>query len=100
MDLDVHHKLRVQVYLGSDMAAARIEVRGSVTPRNVVALYVITRRTNAFAPGMEVLLDLSRARVDASVLDELFRAARNQQLPAGVDPSPAPCCLRILEPAS
>lgn len=93
-------RLKVVVRLDADLSSALIEVRGTVTSQSLKALYVVTRRTNAFLPGREVTIDLSRARVEASALEALCLAAHDRKLPSTIDPANTPCTLTILEPGT
>lgn len=94
----MNHKLKIVVRIDSNLERARIEVLGTVTLRNLRALYVITRRTNALLPGREVIVDLGRARAERDAMSNLHDAARDRCLPREADPANTPCRLRILDP--
>lgn len=96
----VRSKLKVLVRLDVGMAAAHIQVRGTVTERNLGAVYAVVRRTCTFAGGLAVVLDLRRAAVDAAPLAELQSARRAGQLPPATGPASVPCRLELLEPAA
>jgi hypothetical protein len=95
----IEDKLKVCVSLDSDLLSARVAVRGTVTEKNVAALYGIVRRTNTFLPGMEILVDLGEAVAGPPVLDRLRAVTGEGRLPAAADPVRLPCRLRVREPA-
>lgn len=89
-------KLKVLMHMDLEGARARISVRGVVTARNVVALYALTKRTNALVPGLEIALDLTAAAARPDALDQLRESAAAGHLPASVDPGQSDCRLRVL----
>lgn len=91
-------KLNVLVSLDPDLASARVNVRGTLTPGNLGALFAIVRRTNAFLPGMSIALDLADAQADAAALSTLHTVSHDGVLPSAIDFAGQPCRLRILEP--
>lgn len=93
------HRLKIMVRIEADLEAASIEVRGVVTGASLRALYVVARRTTSLLHGKEVTIDLSRARVTDSVLEQLHECARLSRLSSGVDRSEVPCRVRIVDPA-
>lgn len=93
-------KLDALVRVDVECEQVRIGVRGSVTTRNVTALYILARRANALALGLEIVLDLKRATVQPEALDELLECSRARQLPLGVDPDQSECRMRITPPAT
>jgi hypothetical protein len=95
----MNHKLRVLVSLDLDGGSARITVRGHVSSRSIQALYVVAKRANSIVPGLELLLDISEARVQPEALAQLQASSAAGRLPAAIDPSRAECLLTLLEPA-
>ena len=93
------HRLKVVVRIDADLETARIEVRGVLTGANLRALYVIARRTISLMHDMEIIIDLSRARVTDAALEQLRQCARLSKLASGVDSSEVPCHLSIVDPA-
>ncbi|TJY71388.1 hypothetical protein E4J89_03790 [Arthrobacter sp. CAU 1506] len=93
-------KLKVMVRLDVDMAAAHIRIRGTVTERNLGAVYAVVRRACTFAGGMAVVLDLRQAVVGAVPMADLHSARRTGQLPPATGPASVPCRLEVLEPAA
>jgi hypothetical protein len=91
-------RLKVVVHIEADLAAASIEVRGVVTGANLRALYVVARRTTSLLHGKELTIDLSRARVTETVLEQLHEFARLSRLSSGVDSSVVPCAVKIVDP--
>ncbi|MGF9662237.1 hypothetical protein AAIH25_10240 [Arthrobacter crystallopoietes] len=90
-------KIRVLVRLDTDLESARIQVGGTLTSENLRALYAVARRTNALAPGIEILVDLSGARVTGNALDDLKSVERQKHLPEASDPLHLACRLRVLD---
>lgn len=64
-------KLKALVQLDVEGSTARIEIRGSVDTRNVKALYVLAKRANCLAPGLDIVLDLQRATVHPKAMEQL-----------------------------
>lgn len=93
-------KIRVLVRLDTDLESARIQVGGTLTSDNLRALYAVARRTNALAPGIEILVDLSGARITGNALDDLKAVERQEHLPEASDPLHLACRLRVLEPVA
>jgi hypothetical protein len=93
-------KIRVLVRLDTELETARIQVGGTVTSENLRALYAVARRTNALSPGIEILVDLSGARVTGHALDDLRSVARQEYLPESSDPLRLACRLRVLGPVA
>jgi hypothetical protein len=92
-----HHRLKVVVRIDANMERARIEVRGTLTPANVRALYVVARRARTLLPGKEIILDLSMARAAMDTITALHDPAQLTQL-SGEGTSERPCRLSILDP--
>lgn len=94
-------KLKFLIRLDVDMGgAARIQVRGRVTERNLGAVYAVARRTNTIARGLAVVLDLRQAAVGMIPLGELRSACQSGELPSVTGSPSTPCRLEILEPAA
>ena len=79
------------------MERACIEVRGTLTPANIRALYVVARRARTLLPGKEIVLDLSMARAAMETITALHDPAQLTQL-SGEGTSEKPCRLSILDP--
>jgi hypothetical protein len=89
-------KLDVKVGVDLEGASASIVVRGRVDARNVQALYSLAHRANSLTPGFDVTIDLTAARTQPEVLDELQACAEAQSLPGTADHRRTDCKLRIL----
>ena len=92
-----HHRLKVVVRIDANMERACIEVRGTLTPANIRALYVVARRARTLLPGKEIVLDLSMARAAMDTITALHDPAQLTQL-SGEGTSEKPCRLSILDP--
>ncbi|MFC9354711.1 hypothetical protein [Arthrobacter sp. NPDC057013] len=92
-----HHRLKVVVHIDANMERACIEVRGTLTPANIRALYVVARRARTLLPGKEIILDLSMARAAIETITALHDPAQLTQL-SGEGTSDKPCRLSILDP--
>ncbi|UKA54228.1 hypothetical protein LFT45_21485 [Arthrobacter sp. FW305-BF8] len=92
-----HHRLKVMVRIDANMERACIEVRGTLTPANIRALYVVARRARTLMPGKEIVLDLSMARAALDTITALHDPAHLTQL-SGEGTSEKPCRLSILDP--
>ena len=92
-----HHRLKVVVHIDANMERACIEVRGTLTPANIRALYVVARRARTLLPGKEIVLDLSMARAAMETITALHDPAQLTQL-SGEGTSEKPCRLSILDP--
>jgi hypothetical protein len=88
-------KLKALIQLDVEGSNARIEIRGSVDTRNVKAVYVLAKRANSIAPGLDILLDLQRATVQPKVMEQLRQCCEARHLPRPVDPDGSGCRLRI-----
>ncbi len=97
-------KLRVVIKLDIDGRQVRLEVRGRVTVQNSKVLYVLARRANTAVPGLDVVLDLRKARVGAEAMAGLNRCSETGKVPvltgALVEETFAPRQLSILNPAA
>jgi hypothetical protein len=93
-------KLKFLIHLDVDMSAARIQVRGRVTERNLGAVYAVARRTSTIVSGLAVVLDLRQAAVGMIPLRELRSACQSGELPSATGAATTPCRLEILEPAA
>ena len=92
-----HHRLKIVVHIDSNMERACIEVRGTLTPANIRALYVIARRARTLLPGKEIVLDLTMARAAMETITALHDPAQITEL-SGEGTSDKPCLLSILDP--
>ena len=92
-----HHRLKIVVHIDSNMERACIEVRGTLTPANIRALYVIARRARTLLPGKEIILDLTMARATMETITALHDPAQITEL-SGEGTSDRPCRLNILDP--
>jgi hypothetical protein len=92
-----HHRLKVVVHIDANMERACIEVRGTLTPANIRALYVVARRARTLLPGKEIILDLSMARAAMDTITALHAPAQLTEL-SGEGTSEKPCRLSILDP--
>jgi hypothetical protein len=92
-----HHRLKVVVHIDANMERACIEVRGTLTPANIRALYVVARRARTLLPGKEIILDLSMARAAMDTITALHDPAQLTEL-SGEGTSGKPCRLSILDP--
>ncbi|PNH79064.1 hypothetical protein [Arthrobacter sp. AFG20] len=92
-----HHRLKVVVHIDANMERACIEVRGTLTPANIRALYVVARRARTLLPGKEIVLDLSMARAAMETITALHDPAQLTQL-SGEGTSEKPCRFSILDP--
>ncbi|WP_139005469.1 hypothetical protein [Arthrobacter crystallopoietes] len=90
----------MNVRLDTDLRSTHIHVIGLVTPNNLQALYAIARRANTLQPGMNIFIDLSRARVKDEALADLQHVARSHRLPRKLDPQSDRCQIRIVEPTA
>lgn len=97
-------RLRVAIRLDLDHQQARLVVRGRVTEENCRVLYVLARRANAALPGLNVLLDLTKASITDDALAGLNRSSETGELPVltgrGAADTLAPRQLSILAPAA
>jgi hypothetical protein len=91
----VSGRLKALVQMDLECSHARIEIRGSVDARNVQALYVVAKRTNAIMPGLDIVLDLKRATVLPEVMDQFLQYAEARQLPFRIDPAQSECRLSV-----
>lgn len=92
-----HHRLKIVVHIDSNMERACIEVRGTLTPANIRALYVIARRARTLLPGKEIVLDLTMARAAMETIEALHDPVHITEL-SGEGTSDKPCRLSILDP--
>lgn len=97
---EVSAKLSVLVRLDVDTGAAHIRVGGNVTDRNLGAVFGVARRASTVTGGAAVVLDLSRARVDAVPLKNLQMACSTGELPPANGSPAVPCRLAVMEPAA
>lgn len=93
-------KLKFLIRLDVDMTAARIQIRGRVTERNLSAVYAVARRTSTIIHGNAVVLDLRQAAVGMIPLGELRSACQPGEVPLAAGSATTPFRLEILEPAA
>lgn len=92
------HKLHVLLKLDLDGESARLEVRGDITMRNVVAVYSLLSRTTTLTPTPQLTVDLQHAGVEPAVLHDLLQCAGDGCLPAHLGTPRTDCSLRVLTP--
>lgn len=93
-------KLKVLVRLDVDGATAHIQIRGTVTERNLGAVYALVRRACTITAGLAVVLDLRRAAIGEVPMTNLRSACRTGQLPSATGPASTPCRLEVLTPTA
>jgi hypothetical protein len=91
-------KLRVLVRVDLDCATAQVAAQGHVTSKSVHGLYDVMKRANSLTAGMNLELDMTRARIEPDALEELRACSKSHHLPARVDPLQADYTLSILAP--
>jgi hypothetical protein len=91
--------LNVAVKVELDCALMRIEVHGEVTDTNICALYALIRRANSTRPGIDLILDLTAAVIEAAALDQLRSCEGSHRLPAEVDPAQQDMQLKVIPEA-
>ncbi|MDE8668192.1 hypothetical protein PY310_06280 [Pseudarthrobacter sp. H3Y2-7] len=94
----MNSKLNIVVRVDLDHAKALVIAKGHITIHSVNALYVVVKRANSLREGLDLELDLSRARVDHEALEMLHTASNTHQLPVRIDPQQAPCTISVLAP--
>ena len=92
-----HHRLKIVVHIDSNMERACIEVRGTLTPANIRALYIVAKRARTLLPGKEIVLDLTRARATTETITALHDPVQITEL-SGEGTADKPCRLSILDP--
>lgn len=94
----LNSKLSLLVRVDLDHARAQVIAKGHLTIHSINALYVVVKRANSLRPGLDVELDVSRARVDQKALQMLQAASESHHLPQKIDPHQAPCTISVLAP--
>lgn len=95
----MNDKLRVLVRVDLDCGQAEVAAQGHVTAQSIQALYVVVKRANHLREGLDVVVDVSHAKVDSAALEQLRECSKTHHLPAFIDPFQSECKLRIVAPA-
>ena len=95
----MNHKLKVLVRLDLDCGEAQVAAQGHVTARSIQALYVVMKRANHLRQGLQLVVDVSHARVEASALEQLRECSESHHLPLSIDPLQSECNVRVLAPS-
>lgn len=96
----MNDKLRVLVRVDLDCGQAEVAAQGHVTAQSIQALYVVVKRANHLREGLDVVVDVSHAKVDTAALEQLRECSKTHHLPASIDPFQSECKLRIVAPAA
>jgi hypothetical protein len=96
----LNDKLRVLVRVDLDCGQAEVAAQGHVTAQSIQALYVVVKRANHLREGLDVVVDVSHAKVDTVALEQLRECSKTHHLPASIDPFQSECKLRIVAPAA
>ncbi|MFF2243348.1 hypothetical protein ACFVTM_04105 [Arthrobacter sp. NPDC058130] len=91
-------KFSILVRVDVEDACAQVSAQGHVTAENIRALYMVLNRANNLRTGLDLEIDIRRARVDPEALEQLLGCALTHHLPLSIDPSQADCRLSILPP--
>jgi hypothetical protein len=94
----LNSKLNIVVRVDLDHAKAQVIAKGHVTVHSVNALYVVVKRANSLMDGLDLVLDISHARVDREALEMLHASSETHHLPAKIDPEQASCTISVLAP--
>lgn len=95
----MNDKLRVLVRVDLDCGQAEVAAQGHVTAQSIQALYVVVKRANHLREGLDVVVDVSHAKVDTAALEQLRECSKTHHLPTSIDPFQSECKLRIVAPA-
>jgi hypothetical protein len=95
----LNDKLKVLVRLDLECGEAQVAAQGNVTARSIQALYVVMKRANHLKQGLQLVVDVSHARVEPSALEELRECSKTHHLPRSIDPLQSECNVRVLAPA-
>ena len=95
----LNDKLRVLVRVDLDCGQAEVAAQGHLTAQSIQALYVVVKRANHLREGLNLVVDVSHARVEPAALEQLQACSRTHHLPATIDPLQAECKLRVVAPA-
>ena len=96
----MNDKLRVLVRVDLDCGQAEVAAQGHVTAQSIQALYVVVKRANHLREGLDVVVDVSHAKVEPEALEQLRACSKSHHLPAIIDPLQSECRLRIVAPAA
>jgi len=96
----LNDKLRVLVRVELDCGQAEVAAQGHVTAQSIQALCVVVKRANHLREGLDVVVDVSHAKVEPEALEQLHACSRSHHLPAIIDPLQSECRLRIVAPAA
>jgi hypothetical protein len=96
----LNDKLRVLVRVDLDCGQAEVAAQGHVTAQSIQALYVVVKRANHLKEGLDVVVDVSHAKVDTAALEQLRECSKTHHLPTSIDPFQSECKLRIVAPTA
>ena len=94
----MNDKLKVLVRLDLDCGQAEVAAQGHVTARSLQALYVVVKRANHLKEGLQLVVDVSHARVEPAAMEQLQACSESRHLPAAIDPMQSECRLSIVPP--
>ena len=95
----MNHKLKVLVRVDLDCGEAQVAAQGHVTAQSIQALYVVMKRANHLRQGLQLVVDVSHARVEPSALEQLRKCSETHHLPRSIDPQQSECNVRVLAPS-
>jgi hypothetical protein len=95
---NLNSKLNIVVRIDLDHARAKVIAKGHLTVHSVNALYVVAKRANSLREGLDLELDISLARVDDEVMEQLQACSKTHHLPTRIDPYQKPCTISVLAP--
>lgn len=95
----LNHKLKVLVRLDLECGEAQVAAQGHVTAQSIQALYVVMKRANHLRQGLQLVVDVSHARVEPSALEQLRECSETHHLPRSIDPLQSECNVRVLAPS-
>lgn len=95
----MNDKLKVLVRLDLDCGQAEVAAQGHVTAKSLQALYVVVKRANHLKEGLQLVVDVSHARVEPAAMEQLQACSESRHLPAAIDPTQSECRLSIVAPA-
>jgi hypothetical protein len=95
----LNQKLKVLVRVDLDCGEAQVAAQGHVTAQSIQALYVVMKRANHLREGLQLVVDVSHARVEPVALEQLRECSKTHHLPRSIDPQQSECNVRVLAPA-
>lgn len=95
----LNQKLKVLVRVDLDCGEAQVAAQGHVTAQSIQALYVVMKRANHLRQGLQLVVDVSHARVEPVALEQLRECSKTHHLPRSIDPQQSECNVRVLAPA-